>query len=70
MQGIISTLPYFHCEFKTGVGKPIDIQALDFEDAKKRALAYYKKNSGYPETVDLYSTIENTIESVLPLDEY
>ena len=52
------------CTFKKGIGKPVFVYATDYEGAKREGLAYYKKNSGYVETVDLYSTVENTIECV------
>ena len=55
---------YFEVTFKKGIGKPVFVYATDYEGAKREGLAYYKKNSGYVETVDLYSTVENTIECV------
>lgn len=55
---------YFKVTYKKGIGKPVFVYATDYEDAKNEGLAYFKKNSGYAETVDLYSTVENTIECV------
>lgn len=55
---------YFLVTFKKGLGKPTYVYALDYDAAKKEGLAYFKKNSGYADSVDLYSTVENTIESV------
>lgn len=54
----------FLVTFKKGLGKPAHVYAPDFEAAQKEGLAYYKKISGYVDSVDFYSTVENTIESV------
>lgn len=50
--------------FKKGIGKPVQVYASSLEMAKREGLAHYLKNSGHVETVDLYSTVENTIEKV------
>ena len=59
----------FLISFKKGLGKPAHVYAPDYETAKKEGLAYYLKKSGHSETVDFYSTIENTIESVQLVEE-
>lgn len=50
--------------FKAGLGKPVMVYATDYAAAQKEGLALFKKNYGDVETVDFYSTVDNTIAAV------
>lgn len=59
---------YWKIELKKGLGKPIYVYADSHEMAEKMGLAEFKRTSGYAESVDTYSTVKNTIESVTFID--
>ena len=60
---------YFRVTFKKGLGKPVYVYADDYDSAQKEGLAMYKKNYGDVETIDFYSTVDNTIDSVELIEE-
>lgn len=53
----------FKAYFKPGLGRPIEIEAVDETEAKKLALAYYRKNTGFVETVD-FKPIDMVVDRV------
>ena len=66
-EGSICTLPYFHCTYKNGLQNPVDLQAENLEDAKKRAFAHHLKNSeiGYEQKYN----IDKIVESVTLIED-
>lgn len=53
----------FKAYFKPGLGQPIEIKAVDEPEAKKLALAYYRKNTGFVETVD-FKPIDAVVDRI------
>ena len=64
MIGTISDLPYFYITFKHGLCNPVELNAIDEIDARKRGYAHYLKNSGFVETVNQKFNIDYVVDTV------